>query len=104
MARKKKVAGEANAAGSAVTSTTYSAKRKNRRRSRRKMTATPLSRLKPTASTAFIHAEGEWLNGGGERRVAANVGPEVGNVAAMQVENTTHAERLRVLTEGRALA
>ena len=47
-----------------------------------------LSRLEPTASAAFIHAEGEWLNGGGaERRVAVSIGPEVGNVTAMQVEN-----------------
>ena len=46
-----------------------------------------LSRLEPTASAAFIHADGEWLNGGGERCVAVSIGPEVGNVTAMQVEN-----------------
>ena len=32
--------------------------------------------------------EGDWLNGAGiERRVAVSIGPEVGNVTAMQVEN-----------------
>ena len=47
-----------------------------------------LSRLEPTTSAAFIHAEGEWLNGSGaERHVAVSIGPEVGNVTAMQVEN-----------------
>ena len=47
-----------------------------------------LSRLEPTASAAFIHAEGEWPNGGGaERTVAVSIGPEVGNVTGMQVEN-----------------
>lgn len=48
-----------------------------------------LSRLEATTGTTFIHAEGEWLNADGvERRVAVSIGPEVGNVTAMQVENT----------------
>ena len=47
-----------------------------------------LARLEPTTGAAFIHAEGEWLNGGGaERRVAISIGPEVGHISAMQVEN-----------------
>ena len=37
---------------------------------------------------ALIHAEGEWLNGSQEaRNVAVSIGPEVGNVTAMQVED-----------------
>ena len=47
-----------------------------------------LAALQPVTGAAFIHAEGEWPNGkGGGRRVAISVGPEVGNVSAMQVEN-----------------
>ena len=47
-----------------------------------------LARLEPVAGAAFIHAEGEWKNGeGAERHVAVSIGPEVGNVIAMQVEN-----------------
>ena len=47
-----------------------------------------LTGLEPVTGAAFIHAEGEWPNGNGEsRRVAVSVGPEVGNVSAMQVEN-----------------
>ncbi len=46
------------------------------------------SRIEPLTGAALIHAEGEWLNGTGEeRRVAVSIGPEVGNVAAMQVED-----------------
>ena len=46
-------------------------------------------RLDPVTGAALIHAEGEWLNGNGaDRRVAVSIGPEVGNVAARQVENT----------------
>ena len=46
------------------------------------------SRVEPLTGAALIHAEGEWLNGTGEeRRVAVSIGPEVGNVAAMQVED-----------------
>lgn len=46
------------------------------------------SRLDPLSSASLIHAEGEWLNGDNkERRVAISVGPEVGNVTAMQVED-----------------
>ena len=46
------------------------------------------SRVEPLTGAALIHAEGEWLNGTGEeRRVAVSIGPEIGNVAAMQVED-----------------
>ena len=46
------------------------------------------SRLEPLTGAALIHAEGEWMNGaGGERRVAVSIGPEVGNVTSMQVED-----------------
>ena len=46
------------------------------------------SRVEPLTGAALIHAEGEWLNGTGEeRRVAVSIGPEVGNVTAMQVED-----------------
>ena len=46
------------------------------------------SRLDPTTSATLIHAEGEWLNGNGtDRRVAVSIGPEVGNVTGMQVED-----------------
>ena len=45
-------------------------------------------RIEPLTGAALIHAEGEWLNGTGEeRRVAVSIGPEIGNVAAMQVED-----------------
>ena len=47
-----------------------------------------LTDLESVTGVAFIHAEGEWLNGDGDgRRVAVSIGPEVGNVSAMQVEN-----------------
>ena len=46
------------------------------------------NRLEPVTGAALIHAEGEWMNGaGGERRVAVSIGPEVGNVTSMQVED-----------------
>lgn len=46
------------------------------------------SRIEPTTGAALIHAEGEWLNDlQEERRVAVSIGPEVGNVTAMQVED-----------------
>ena len=46
------------------------------------------SRLDALTGAALIHAEGEWANGdGNERRVAVSIGPEVGNVTAMQVED-----------------
>ena len=46
------------------------------------------SRIEPLTGAALIHAEGEWLNGTGEeRRVAVSIGPEIGNVTAMQVED-----------------
>ena len=46
------------------------------------------SRIEPLTGAALIHAEGEWLNGTGEeRRIAVSIGPEVGNVTAMQVED-----------------
>ena len=47
-----------------------------------------LTGLESVTGAAFIHGEGEWPNGQGSgRRVAISVGPEVGNVSAMQVEN-----------------
>ena len=50
------------------------------------------SRLDPSSGASLIHAEGEWMNGDQkERRVAVSIGPEVGNVTAMQVEETLHA-------------
>jgi adenine-specific DNA-methyltransferase len=46
------------------------------------------SRLDPLTGASLIHAEGEWMNGDQrERRVAVSVGPEIGNVTAMQVED-----------------
>jgi len=46
------------------------------------------SRLDPLTSASLIHAEGEWMNGDKkERRVAVSVGPEIGNVSSMQVED-----------------
>lgn len=47
-----------------------------------------LSRLEPVTGAALVHAEGEWMNGADEeRRVAVSIGPEVGNVTSMQVED-----------------
>src|SRR5260221_4442476 len=44
-------------------------------------------RLDPLTGASLIHAEGDWMNGDKkERRVAVSVGPEIGNVSAMQVE------------------
>ena len=46
------------------------------------------SRIEPMTGAALIHAEGEWLNSAQEARsVAVSIGPEVGNVTAMQVED-----------------
>ena len=46
------------------------------------------SRLDPLTSASLIHADGDWMNGDySERRVAVSVGPEVGNVTSMQVED-----------------
>jgi adenine-specific DNA-methyltransferase len=46
------------------------------------------SRLDPMTGVSLIHAEGEWMNGDQkERRVAVSVGPEVGNLSLMQVED-----------------
>jgi adenine-specific DNA-methyltransferase len=46
------------------------------------------SQLDPMTGASLIHAEGEWMNGDKkERRVAVSIGPEVGNVTAMQVED-----------------
>jgi adenine-specific DNA-methyltransferase len=45
-------------------------------------------RLDALTGASLIHAEGEWRNGDKqERRVAVSVGPEVGNVTSMQVED-----------------
>ena len=44
-------------------------------------------RLEPTSDVALVHAEGEWLNGSDESgTVAVSIGPEAGNVTAMQIE------------------
>ena len=46
-------------------------------------------RLEPTSGVALVHAEGEWLNGSAESAtvaVAVSIGPEAGNVTAMQIE------------------
>jgi adenine-specific DNA-methyltransferase len=46
------------------------------------------SRLDPLTGASLIHAEGEWMNGDKkERRVAVTIGPEVGNLTSMQVED-----------------
>lgn len=46
------------------------------------------NRLDPLTGASLIHAEGEWMNGDRmERRVAVSVGPEIGNLSAMQVED-----------------
>ena len=45
-------------------------------------------KLEAVTGPALVHAQGEWLEGDGtDRRVAVSIGPEVGNVAAMQVED-----------------
>jgi adenine-specific DNA-methyltransferase len=45
-------------------------------------------RLDPLTGASLIHAEGEWMNGDKkDRRVAVSVGPSVGNVSSMQVED-----------------
>ena len=44
-------------------------------------------RLEPTSGVALVHAEGQWLNGSDESAtVAVSIGPEAGNVTAMQIE------------------
>jgi adenine-specific DNA-methyltransferase len=46
------------------------------------------SRLDPLTGASLIHADGEWVNGDKrERRVAVSVGPDIGNLTAMQVED-----------------
>ena len=46
------------------------------------------SRLDPTTGATLVHAEGEWSNGDrADRHVAVSIGPEVGNVTGMQVED-----------------
>lgn len=44
-------------------------------------------RLEPTTGAALIHAEGEWLNGSTDASIAVSIGPEAGNVTALQVED-----------------
>ncbi|MGH6864695.1 MAG: site-specific DNA-methyltransferase [Methyloceanibacter sp.] len=45
-------------------------------------------RLDAVTGASLIHAEGEWANSDHkERRAAVSIGPEVGNVTAMQVED-----------------
>ncbi len=52
-------------------------------------------RLDPITGVSLVHAEGEWLNGADSTRaVAVSIGPEAGNVTAMQVEEVVrHANR-----------
>ena len=52
-------------------------------------------RLEPTSGVALVHAEGEWLNGSEQSgTVAVSIGPEAGNVTAMQIEEVIrHANR-----------
>ena len=52
-------------------------------------------RLEPTSGLALVHAEGEWLNGSDQSgTVAVSIGPEAGNVTAMQIEEVIrHANR-----------
>jgi adenine-specific DNA-methyltransferase len=46
------------------------------------------SRLDSLNGASLIHAEGEWQNGDKkERRVAVSIGPEVGNITSIQVED-----------------
>lgn len=46
------------------------------------------SRLDALTGASLVHAEGEWMNGDKtERRVAVSVGPAIGNVSSMQVED-----------------
>lgn len=50
------------------------------------------SRLDALTDATMIHAEGEWMNGDNTlRRVAVSIGPAIGNLSAMQVEETLHA-------------
>lgn len=52
--------------------------------------------LDPVTGASLIHAEGEWMNGDGNaRRVAVSIGPEVGNVTAMQVEDVIRSANRR---------
>ena len=53
------------------------------------------ARLEPTSGVALVHAEGEWLNGSDQSgTVAVSIGPEAGNVTAMQIEEVIrHANR-----------
>ncbi|MBI4517851.1 MAG: site-specific DNA-methyltransferase [Deltaproteobacteria bacterium] len=44
------------------------------------------SRLEPFQGE-FLHGEGDWSAGNGERRVAVSIGPQFGPVTAYQVEN-----------------
>ena len=52
-------------------------------------------RLEPTTGAALVHAEGEWMNGASESEaVAVSIGPQAGNVTALQVEEVVrHANR-----------
>ena len=44
--------------------------------------------IDPTHGASLVHAEGEWSDGGAEpRRVAVSIGPEVGNMTSVQVED-----------------
>jgi adenine-specific DNA-methyltransferase len=54
------------------------------------------ARLDPLTGASLIHAEGEWINGDKkERLVAVSIGPEVGNLTAMQVEDVIRSANRR---------
>jgi len=52
--------------------------------------------LEPVSGASLIHSEGQWTDGDGNaRRVAVSVGPEVGNVTSMQVEDVIRSANRR---------
>ncbi len=54
------------------------------------------SRLDLLTGASLVHAEGEWMNGDKkERRVAVSVGPEIGNITSMQVEEVIRHANLK---------
>ncbi|AOS84351.1 hypothetical protein BIU88_09555 [Chlorobaculum limnaeum] len=52
--------------------------------------------LELVTGVSLIHFEGQWMNGDGNaRRVAVSVGPEVGNISSMQVEEVIRSANRR---------
>lgn len=52
--------------------------------------------LELVTGASLIHFEGQWMNGDGNaRRVAVSVGPEVGNISSMQVEEVIRSANRR---------